>query len=90
MNDYVTSWITGIKSCRGFNDGENRNAGFLWLNTIPRPKFKLAFVPTIAVVSECPLARFDSTYNRGVRNSKESRTLARESILESQIRIKNH
>ena len=27
---------------------------------------------------------------RGVRNSKESRTLARESILESQIRIKNH
>ena len=28
--------------------------------------------------------------DRGVRNSKESRTLARESILESQIRIKNH
>ena len=28
--------------------------------------------------------------SRGVRNSKESRTLARESILESQIRIKNH
>ena len=49
MNDDVTSWITGIKSCRGFNDGENRNAGFLWLNTIPRPKFKLAFVTTIAL-----------------------------------------
>jgi hypothetical protein len=31
-----------------------------------------------------------STSFRGVRNSKESRTLARESILESQIRIKNH
>jgi hypothetical protein len=28
--------------------------------------------------------------DRGVRNSKESRTLAQESILESQIRIKNH
>ena len=31
-----------------------------------------------------------ANYGRGVRNSKESRTLARESILESQIRIKNH
>ena len=35
-------------------------------------------------------ADFDSIFFRGVRNSKESRTLARESILESQIRIKNH
>ena len=32
----------------------------------------------------------EQVYERGVRNSKESRTLARESILESQIRIKNH
>ena len=65
-------------------------------------KYLLRFVQTKAFLNvKYDVIRFKQRFhileilvvfhsNRGVRNSKESRTLARESILESQIRIKNH